>query len=299
MTLFIRMPRREYIISDFYVMALSFCIFFAVGKIVKSVLEKQHHQNSKNIQIPNPKGGAIGLEVSDDTKLAWTILSSIADNERYLVKDPEVKKVIFGLVKEKLKNQSLVLTPNMMRFLALQLLNNNQSLIAKIGNTIVSSSNRARLITRVSGAAVIGVVSALVSSFLYGILLVLITFDITENCGYKCHDYFDHLPQDQPVRIYAEKLTGHLAMAGNDDARQIEIYTPAKASDEVIRSSKGETKVTKTYVKSRKKAKEVKFSDFKEKDPVLSTFKNLEEPSVPQKHCPIPDPHDLIGIRID
>jgi hypothetical protein len=43
-TLFISMPKREYEISDLYVMALSFLIFFAVGKIVKSVVEKQQRQ---------------------------------------------------------------------------------------------------------------------------------------------------------------------------------------------------------------------------------------------------------------
>jgi hypothetical protein len=299
MTLFIRTARREFQISDLYVMALSFCIFFAVGLIVKSVLEKQQRKKSKNIQIPNPRGGSIEVKISDETELALTILSCIADNERYLVKDPEVRKVIFGLVKEKLKNESLVITPNMMRFLALKLLKNDQSLIAKIGSVVVSSTNRARLLARVSGAAMIGFLGALVSTLPYAILLVLIFFESTENCGYKCDHYFDNIPQDQPVRIYDEKPTGHLAIAGNDDARQIEIYTPSKASDEVISSSTGKTKVTKSYNKSTKKAKEVKFSDFKKKDPVLSSFKDLEEPSVPQKLCPIKNPHDIIGIRID
>ena len=48
------------------VMALSFLIAFAVGKIVKSVIEKQKRH------IVNPRGGdlTIGLELSDDTELA-------------------------------------------------------------------------------------------------------------------------------------------------------------------------------------------------------------------------------------
>jgi hypothetical protein len=61
MTLFIKTPRRQYEISDFYVMALTFCIFFSVTKIIKSVVEKQQRQieKSKGVQIPNLRGGAI------------------------------------------------------------------------------------------------------------------------------------------------------------------------------------------------------------------------------------------------
>lgn len=77
------------------------------------------------------------------------------------MKDPEIIKIVFGLVKAQIKNESLVLTPNMMIFLALKLINNDQILIVKIGNFITSSTNRARLVARVSGAAIIGFVSAL------------------------------------------------------------------------------------------------------------------------------------------
>lgn len=295
MTLFIKMPRREFEISDLYVIALSFGLFFAVGKVVKKVIEKQNQYT--NIQMPNPIGGGIEFQVSDDHGLGLTILSCIADNEGYLVKSPKVIKLIFGLVKETITDD-LVITPNMMRFLALNLIKNDQSLIAKIGNVVVLSNNRARLFTRTSGAVVFGLVGAVFSTLTYAIFMVLLYFDLTQNCGYKCEDYFEHLPQyqDQPVRIYTEKLTGNLAIVGNDDARQIQIYTPLKASDEIIISSTGEAKVTKNYKKSRKKAKQVKFSDFKKKDPVLSTFKDLEEPFVPQNLCPINDIHD---IRID
>ena len=300
MTLFIKTPKRLLEINDLYVMVLSFLIFFAVGKIVKGVIEKLERKNAKNINMPNPRGGIIGLEFSDDTELAFTILSCIADNERYLVKDPEIIKVVFALVKSKIKNESLVLTPNMMRFLALKLINNDQTLIVKIGNIVASSNNRARLFTRVFGAAMIGFLGALISTLPYAILIFLLYFDATENCGYKCSDHFEHIPKEGPVQIYAEKSTGHLVIAGNDDARQIEIYNPSKASDEIIISNTEEIKtIKKSYTKVRKKAKEVKFSDFKQNDPVLSTFKDLEEPEVPQKLCLMNDIHDIIDIRVD
>ena len=57
--------------------------------------------------------------------------------------------------------------------------------------------------------------------------------------------------------------------------------------------------VKKSYKLSGKKAKEVKFSEFKRTDPLLSQFKDLLEPDIPQKSCPINDVHDIIDIRID
>lgn len=268
-------------------MALSFCLSFAIGKIIKAVLEKQKQkrENSKYIKIPNPSGGSLGLEFYDDNELAFTILSCIADNESYLVKNKEVIKIIFSLVHEKIKNESLVLTPNMMRVLALGLIKNDQSIIVKIGNLIVSSDNRVRLSARVLGATIIGFTGAIFSTLPYAILICMLYFNVTEDCGYKCSDYFERLPKEGPVRICEKEPTGHLVILGNDDARQMEIYTPSKISDKVILSDTGETTITKSYSKSRKKAKEVKFSDFKNKDSVLSAFKDLEEPVVPKKPC--------------
>jgi len=124
-----------------------------------------------------------------------------------------------------------MLSPNMLRFLALQFVTKEQTLVVKVGNLIVSSNNRARLFTRVTGATIIGLVTSLFLSLSYGVLLVMIYFDMTENCGYKCSDYFEQLPKEGPVEIYGEELTGHLVIAGNDDARQIKIYTPSPASE--------------------------------------------------------------------
>ena len=93
-------------------MALRFLIFFAIGKTFKAVVKKQEQKTTKNVNIPNPKGGDIniGLQFSDDTELANTILAYIADNKRYLMKDREITKIVFALVKAKIENQSLILT---------------------------------------------------------------------------------------------------------------------------------------------------------------------------------------------
>lgn len=140
-------------------------------------------------------------------------------------------------------------------------MNNDQTLIVKIGNILDSSNNRARLFTPLTRSTMIRFVGALVATFLYAILMLLLFFNGTENCGHKYSDYFEQLPKEEPTKIYGEESTGHLLSAGKDGAQQIEIYIPSKAADEVAVSSNGELKTTKTHTKVRKKAKEVKFSD--------------------------------------
>lgn len=168
-----------------------------------------------------------------------------------------------------------------------------------MGIIVASSNNRAILFSRVVGFAIIGVVGAVFATIPYCILMVLFYFNVTETCGYKCSDYFEQLSKEGPVKIYGEESTGHLFIRGNDDARQIEIYTPSKTAKEVSVSSNGELKTTKTYSKVRTKAKEVRFSDFKQIDPVLSSFQDLQEPDVPQKVCPINNVHDMIDMRVE
>ena len=288
MTLFVSTPRRRVEISDVYVMGLTFLLFFAIGKILKEVVIRHAEKKNNPTIVANPRGGGIEFELSDDTELGLTILSCIADNEQYLVKDPELIKIIFRLAKAKIKKKSLVLTPNMARFLALQLINNDQTFIVKIGNAVLSSNNRVRLFARVTGAAMVGLIGSIMSMLPYAILITLLLFDSTKECGYPCKDYFEQLPQEGPVRIYGETATGQLAIAGNDDARQVEVYTPTPSTEckSTSISDSNSRKVTRSYTKSPKKARQVNFLDFKKTDPVLSAFKDLEEPDVPQGYCP-------------
>lgn len=145
------------------------------------------------------------------------------------------------MVKAKIKDESLVLTSNMMRFLSLKLLSKDQALIVKVGNAVFSSENRVRLFARVLVASIMRFVGALFPTFPYVVLMMFIYFDTTANCGYKCHNYFEKLPQEQIVRIYAEKSNDNLIITGNDEARQVEVYIPSesqKVISEVILGKK-------------------------------------------------------------
>lgn len=250
--------------------------------------------------------------------MALTILSCIADNEQYLVKNPRIRELIFKLVKEKIKNQALVITPNMFRFLALKLIAEDQSLIIKVENTVFSSDNRARLLIRTGGTFIIAFIGSLFTVFSYAVLIAIIYFMESENCGYNCDSHFQHLPKDEPVTIYAEKPSKHIVITDNS---QVDIFVPTNEKD-IVQINQGtclnpEMKdqgtcltqserrtperrtVIRKYKQSNKKYKTIKFSEFRKKDPVLSSFKDAEEPNVPQKSCKLTDPHDLLDIRID
>lgn len=298
------MPGKRYEISDAYVMGLAFILSFIVTKVLKDVVQKIIDRNGKKITMANPRGGALDIDVEiwDKTELANIILECINDNEDYLVINPQIKKLVFSLVKAKLKDQSLVVSPNMMRFLSLMVLRkNNASFIAKFGKYVISSENRARLLARFFGASVVGVVTGLISSITYAVpyavFILTLLFDLTVNCNYNCNNYFEKLPQEQIVRVYAEKSNENLIITGNAEAQQIEIYIPSKAQPIITDSETGKKVVQKTYKLSRKKAKQVNFSEFKKTDPVLASFQNLEEPNVPQKTCPVKNIDDVSGIN--
>ena len=175
-----------------------------------------------------------------------------------MVKNPRIIPIVFNLGKARIKRESLILIPNMIRFLALNLINNDQTLIVKIGHILASSNNRIRLFARVMEVTTIEFLGALFSTLPYAVLMMVISFDATKNCGYNCSDYCEQLPKDGLIKIYEAKSTGYvfIGVKVNNDARQIAIHIPSKA-------------------------KQVTFPDFKKTEPVLSSFSDQEEPKVP------------------
>lgn len=128
--------------------------------------------------MKNLRGGGIELQLFGDNELALIILSCIVYNKQYLVKNPKIIKLVFGSVKEKVKNKFLTLTLNLVHLLALKLLDGDRSLIAKIRTSLVSSNNRIRLLVRLIRATIIRFVD---SGFLLipsAILMMLIYITI-------------------------------------------------------------------------------------------------------------------------
>ncbi len=65
--------------------------------------------------------------ITDDTDLGHLILTCIADNEKYFVKDKYLKSLIFHLVKENMRRTSLIIIPNLMWFIGHQSINYDQT----------------------------------------------------------------------------------------------------------------------------------------------------------------------------
>lgn len=292
MTLFIRMPRRTFEVSDLYIMALSFILFYAVTRTVTRVVEKRKQKNRHDAKVKNLKGGEIN--VADESELGLTILACIADDHNYIVKNQKITKLIFELVKEKMKNESLAITPNLMRYLATRLIREDRTLIVQVGNLVVQSESRNRFLTRISTAAIAGTITGLGVAFGYGVLLSLMVFLNTESCFMKweCDEYFEPVPMEMPMEFYEDVESGHLFVASED--QQVSIYTPSPKEVEIAVNPNGERVVKKTYNKFPKKAKQTKFSDFKKVDSELSKFngQELQEPQIPQKSCGIQEAMD-------
>ena len=79
-------------------MVLSFILMYFITLITKRAIQKR--KRLKTTPIVNPREGGLKLKLSDGRELGLIILSCIADNENYLVKDPRLTRMIFHLVKK-------------------------------------------------------------------------------------------------------------------------------------------------------------------------------------------------------
>lgn len=122
-----------------------------------------------------------------------TTLTCIADEENYLVKDPKIKQMIFGLVKEKLIDTSVVLTPVMMRYLSSRIINSNQSFFIQVENFIFIAESRLRLFIRTGESILIGALGGLIESIQYITIAIVMFYSATENCGHQFNNYFEQL----------------------------------------------------------------------------------------------------------
>ena len=104
-----------------------------------------------------------------------------------------------------MKNESLVLIQNVIHFLALKLVKNDQDLIIKIGNVLASSSNRTRLLAQVYVVAAIEFVAPILVALSNAILIMVLYFDATQNCGYQCQNYLEHLPKRDLLEFTEKK----------------------------------------------------------------------------------------------
>ena len=148
---------------------------------------------------------------------------------------------------------------------------------------MVATSNVTVIRARVVAAVAMGVIAQVSGFFLYSILFLVVTFQETSYIPYD--KYFQYLPKtdERVIDIVVEKDTEVLMIIGDDPEKQVEIYVPEKTP---VRVKNEATKYATNYKKSPKKAKQMKFEDFRRNDPVLSQFSEgaLEEFDLPEKN---------------
>jgi len=84
------------------------------------------------------------------------LLTCSEDNQNYLRQDPNLVKLLVAFTKEKLKNNSIIISQNLVRDFADKLANENVRLEIKIRNSLlIVSENLIRLIIRVILSAAI------------------------------------------------------------------------------------------------------------------------------------------------
>ena len=297
MALVIIRKDRIYIIEDFVIMLLVYLLTYGIGMVAKKALQKliRRHKAKQKLQqpstgglfgelrLPSRGGSNFDLDLVDENELALTILHCIHDGYSYLVHDKRLTAIIFKLIRAKMANQSLVISTNLMRFIALKMLKPEES-IWEVGiNNIVLTDNRNRLIVRVLASIAVGLANLAIGSLFYGLLGIFMAWDGTEYCGMNCDRYFEQLPKpsEHITRVYSRQPNGNLIISGNDESRQVEIVVPSTMHQIIEGNSQDVAK----RPRSRVKAKRVDFSDIVKNDPVLGAFDQLEEPDVPQREC--------------
>lgn len=252
MTLFGVRPNRVSEISNPYVMALAFVLGFTVTKITLKVIKQvqiKNNPSSKGSTVYNPHGGNWSLEGIETQELSSIILSCIANEENCLVKSEKIRRWIFTLVKRNLNAQSLILSPNLFRFLALNLLKTDESLIAQISRTLQIINKKLRFGLGVSGLAVIHFVSA----------------------GYPPHPDYYKLPIE-PIGIVEQSRRNLIVRITHQvdpsETPSLEELEESETKTEVS-TSEIERKKSGKYRKEHRKSQSVRFDEFRKKDPIL------------------------------
>ena len=135
--------------------------------------------------------------------------------------------------------------------------------------------------TRAVLSSLFGPIAYLANLGSYSVFIILLSF-FTSTEVIDCEKYVQELPavSNQPFEICAEKQSGNLIISDNTN---IELYIPQESETIIIDRKTNQKAIQRIYKKAKKQAKQVKFSDFRKTDPVLSKFKDrdLEEPVVP------------------
>ena len=165
----------------------------------------------------------------------------------------------------------------------------NERWYIKFGDFIAAFDDKMKAVCQIrESAAVSGFAGFFSTSVRYGIVALIIHCQAIENCGYRCSDYFEHIPKDEPFLVPIDDSFNNIIIANQNDSKQLELYITSKEEAKItVGDKKGSINISKNYVKRKKKAKQVNFSDFVRENQLLSSTVNddRDEPLTPQKRC--------------
>ena len=300
--------KTVYIISDFYVMILAFIISYLLTIYSKKAIERFKEYKRKKTIIKNgvsPRGGQIiDLDPTDSNALMRIIDECLENDKTYLVLNEKIKSWITFLVKENILNQSLVISPNFIKFLARHFIREDRLVVGRVSNIIIGLQNAPRFFFRVVGSILAGMAAASTASVTLGIFAIINMYMLTTPIP-GCPKHFKEISSNSnsdEIEIFVANDRNNLIVSSEAD--KVVLYNPIvnTRKEKIIPKESGvkEIQIRQRYQKSKRPAKQVKFSDFKKTDPVLSKFDTLDEPEIKQsKNLFRVDPEIVRGIIDD
>jgi len=298
MTLFIVTKKRQLEISDLYVMLFIFVLTYSATYLITKTIKKRFEKDEK---VPKKFLFSGGQQLPLELEAAQVILQCVKDDKRYLVIDPEIAGLIRRMLRQGFIQHSYIISLRFARYLARRLANSRGGALVRLQNGLFFTENYVRFVSRVSYSVIVGIfgglIAALYRSLLTGIpigvLAIVMTFIATADCGVKCDNYFRELPPNQePIEILVEREHNNIVIASNDD--KVEIFTPELDQTKIsgIEKQFSPTRKIRAYKSTHRRAKLVKFSEWRKTDPVLKDLDNKftsteDAPYIPQSKCPI------------
>lgn len=128
-----------------------------------------------------------------------------------------------SIAKKKFKDNSYLISENLVRYIALKLKNENLGWFVRVKNAIIFSENPIRFLIRITASVLIGSIEAVTQMVPYAILMLILTFTNATHSGIPCDIYFRQLESrtDQSIVVYPENDTRNLILAANERSGQV------------------------------------------------------------------------------
>ena len=237
MTLFLTSGTTRYEIHDVYVGAVGLIIGLIVGRIARNVIIRLCEKRKLNpndatlvrggdseliLTMSNQQDENVEFTLLDEHdsrsgdfitegELANAILVCIKNDKSYFIKNTQLRQLLFILVKAKLKKTSIILSPQLVRFLAYKILMRNPTLREKARNFLLSKLDSVR------------------TMIWYTFLSLSVTSDLAKNI-YQCDNFFGDIPvEGRTMNLISSSKTGHLVITDLDEEKDtINLMLPEK-----------------------------------------------------------------------